>query len=69
MRAPAPQAASNVVVLPMEGGQPSGKYEVFADGFAGPDAHHQEDEEQDGGGRGQRCGEDHRTGTVSFASY
>ncbi len=36
-RAPAPQGGYNVVVLPMEGGQPSGKYEVFADGFAGPD--------------------------------
>jgi glucose/arabinose dehydrogenase/cytochrome c5 len=36
-RAPAPQGGYNVVVQPMAGGQPSGKYEIFADGFAGPD--------------------------------
>jgi glucose/arabinose dehydrogenase/mono/diheme cytochrome c family protein len=34
-RAPAPQQGYNVVFQPMEGGKPSGKYEIFADGFAG----------------------------------
>ena len=36
-RAPAPQGGYNVVVQPLEGGAPSGPYEIFADGFAGPD--------------------------------
>jgi mono/diheme cytochrome c family protein len=34
-RAPFPQAGYNVVFQPLAGGQPTGKYEVFADGFAG----------------------------------
>jgi glucose/arabinose dehydrogenase len=34
-RAPEPQAGYNVVFVPFENGQPSGDYEVFADGFAG----------------------------------
>ncbi len=35
-RAPEPQAGYNVVFQPFSGGKPSGGYEVFADGFAGP---------------------------------
>ena len=35
-RAPAPQGGYNVVVQPMAGGKPHGKWMVFADGFAGP---------------------------------
>ena len=35
-RAPEPQAGYNVVFQPFSGGKPSGDYEVFADGFAGP---------------------------------
>ncbi len=34
-RAPFPQGGYNVVFQPLVGGQPSGNYEVFADGFAG----------------------------------
>ena len=34
-RAPEPQAGYNVVFVPFKNGQPSGKYEIFADGFAG----------------------------------
>jgi glucose/arabinose dehydrogenase/mono/diheme cytochrome c family protein len=34
-RAPGPQGGYNVVFVPFVNGQPSGKYEVFADGFAG----------------------------------
>ena len=34
-RAPFPQEGYNVVFQPFESGQPSGDYEVFADGFAG----------------------------------
>jgi glucose/arabinose dehydrogenase/mono/diheme cytochrome c family protein len=34
-RAPGPQGGYNVVFVPFAGGKPSGKYEVFADGFAG----------------------------------
>jgi glucose/arabinose dehydrogenase len=34
-RAPEPQAGYKVVFQPMKNGKPSGKYEVFADGFAG----------------------------------
>jgi len=34
-RAPLPQAGYNVTFVPFSGGKPSGKYEVFADGFAG----------------------------------
>ena len=34
-RAPAPQQGYNVVFQPMKDGKPSGKYEIFADGFAG----------------------------------
>jgi len=34
-RAPKPQAGYFVVFLPMKDGMPSGKYEIFADGFAG----------------------------------
>lgn len=34
-RAPAPMAGYNVLYQPFERGKPSGKYEVFADGFAG----------------------------------
>lgn len=34
-RAPLPQAGSNVTFQPFSGGQPSGKFEIFADGFAG----------------------------------
>jgi glucose/arabinose dehydrogenase len=35
-RAPREQAGFNVVFLPFKNGMPSGEYEVFADGFAGP---------------------------------
>ena len=34
-RAPQPQAGYFVVFVPMKNGQPTGKWEVFADGFAG----------------------------------
>jgi glucose/arabinose dehydrogenase len=34
-RAPLPQGGYNVAFVPFAGGKPSGKYEVFADGFAG----------------------------------
>jgi glucose/arabinose dehydrogenase len=34
-RAPEPQAGYKVVFQPMKDGKPAGKYEVFADGFAG----------------------------------
>jgi glucose/arabinose dehydrogenase/mono/diheme cytochrome c family protein len=34
-RAPSPQGGYNVVFQPFANGQPTGKYEVFADGFAG----------------------------------
>ncbi len=34
-RAPLPQKGYNVVFLPFKDGKPSGKYEVFADGFMG----------------------------------
>jgi glucose/arabinose dehydrogenase/mono/diheme cytochrome c family protein len=34
-RAPGPQGGYNVVFVPFAGGKPTGKYEVFADGFAG----------------------------------
>ena len=34
-RAPAPQDGYNVTFQPFEGNKPSGKFEVFADGFAG----------------------------------
>ena len=34
-RAPFPQGGYNVMFQPLAGGQPSGNYEVFADGFAG----------------------------------
>jgi glucose/arabinose dehydrogenase len=34
-RAPLPQAGYNVTFVPFVGDKPSGKYEVFADGFAG----------------------------------
>jgi glucose/arabinose dehydrogenase len=34
-RAPLPQAGYNVTFVPFADGKPSGKYEVFADGFAG----------------------------------
>jgi glucose/arabinose dehydrogenase len=36
-RAPLPQAGYLVAFVPMQDGKPSGKYEVFADGFAGTD--------------------------------
>ncbi len=36
-RAPEPQAGFNVVFQPFSGGKPSGDYEIFADGFAGPE--------------------------------
>lgn len=36
-RAPFPQAGYNVTFQPFENGKPSGKYEVFADGFKGTD--------------------------------
>jgi glucose/arabinose dehydrogenase len=35
-RAPEPQQGYNVVFQPFTKGKPSGKYQVFADGFAGP---------------------------------
>jgi glucose/arabinose dehydrogenase len=35
-RAPKSQGGYNVAFLPMSNGRPSGEYEVFADGFAGP---------------------------------
>jgi glucose/arabinose dehydrogenase len=35
-RAPEPQAGYNVVFQPFADGKPSGAYEIFADGFAGP---------------------------------
>jgi glucose/arabinose dehydrogenase len=35
-RAPLPQAGYNVTFTPFAGGKPSGKNQVFADGFAGP---------------------------------
>jgi glucose/arabinose dehydrogenase len=34
-RAPAPQGGYNLVFVPFENGNPSGPYEIFADGFAG----------------------------------
>jgi glucose/arabinose dehydrogenase/mono/diheme cytochrome c family protein len=34
-RAPGPQGGYNVVFVPFANGKPTGKYEVFADGFAG----------------------------------
>jgi glucose/arabinose dehydrogenase len=34
-RAPLPQAGYNITFVPFADGKPSGKYEVFADGFAG----------------------------------
>jgi glucose/arabinose dehydrogenase len=34
-RAPLPQAGYNVTFVPFAGGKPSGKYDVFANGFAG----------------------------------
>jgi glucose/arabinose dehydrogenase len=34
-RAPLPQGGYNVVFVPFEGNQPTGEWEVFADGFAG----------------------------------
>ena len=34
-RAPLPQGGYNVAFVPFSGAKPSGKYEVFADGFAG----------------------------------
>ncbi len=34
-RAPLPQGGYNVVFAPFEGGEPTGEWEVFADGFAG----------------------------------
>jgi len=34
-RAPEPQEGYYIVFVPMENGQPSGKWEIFADGFAG----------------------------------
>jgi glucose/arabinose dehydrogenase/mono/diheme cytochrome c family protein len=36
-RAPFPQGGYNVVFQPLAGGKPTGKYVVFADGFAGAD--------------------------------
>jgi glucose/arabinose dehydrogenase len=35
-RAPEPQQGYNVVFQTFAGGKPSGEYQVFADGFAGP---------------------------------
>ena len=35
-RAPEPQGGYNVVFQPFSGGKPSGDYEIFANGFAGP---------------------------------
>jgi glucose/arabinose dehydrogenase len=37
-RAPLPQAGYNVVFVPMQGGIPSGEWEVFAEGFRADDA-------------------------------
>ena len=34
-RAPLPQAGYNVIFQPFKGAHPSGKFEVFADGFKG----------------------------------
>jgi glucose/arabinose dehydrogenase len=36
-RAPEPQAGYNLVFQPFAAGKPSGDYEIFADGFAGPE--------------------------------
>ncbi len=36
-RAPLPQGGYNVVFVPFEGAEPSGAWEVFAEGFAGPE--------------------------------
>jgi glucose/arabinose dehydrogenase len=36
-RAPLPQAGYQVAFVPFQGGQPSGAYETFADGFVGSD--------------------------------
>ena len=36
-RAPAPMAGYNILFQPFAGGKPSGKFEVFADGFKGKD--------------------------------
>jgi glucose/arabinose dehydrogenase len=36
-RAPLPQAPSNVTFQPFAGEKPSGKFEIFASGFAGVD--------------------------------
>jgi glucose/arabinose dehydrogenase len=36
-RAPLPQDGFNVSFQPFASGKPSGKYEIFANGFAGPD--------------------------------
>ena len=36
-RAPLPQDGFNVTFQPFVNGKPSGKHEVFADGFAGPE--------------------------------
>jgi glucose/arabinose dehydrogenase len=36
-RAPGPQGGYNIVFVPFSGGNPSGQYETFADGFAGPE--------------------------------
>src|SRR5207237_3112658 len=35
-RAPLPQGGYNIVFQPLADGKPSGRYVVFADGFAGP---------------------------------
>ena len=35
-RAPEPQQGYNVVFQPFSKGKPSGEYQIFADGFAGP---------------------------------
>jgi glucose/arabinose dehydrogenase len=37
-RAPLPQAGYLVAFVPFQGGNPSGDYETFADGFVGPDS-------------------------------
>lgn len=37
-RAPEPQAGYNIAFVPMSGDQPSGDYEIFADGFPGVDS-------------------------------
>ncbi len=36
-RAPLPQGGYNVVFVPFAGDRPAGVWEIFADGFAGPD--------------------------------